>query len=122
MGVKKLGRDLRIYDLRRRGLTYRALKKRFGLKSRQHAHVICKKMDEWKRKIDDPNSLIILRGLPYNILKKVLDSNNPTLPDLRRWIESTPEWKKLLLRVDQCGQATVQKIEEFARDHGIRVD
>jgi|GEM_PF-6432890 len=122
MEMRNLARDLKILRLRDRGKSYQYLARRFGLGNRQRVQQICKRTAEWKRMSNNPELIVGLDGLAYNTLKRLFGVKNPTIHGLRSFIEGNSNWKKILLMADRCGPATVKKIEDFARENGIKVD
>jgi hypothetical protein len=90
---------------------------------------LCVNLRRQKQYDNNPGSLLSL-GINECTLKQIRLSGKAsdtivTLIDLQRFIETNPEWRTVIFTKKQMKdpeiQLELQELEEFARNHGIKV-
>ncbi len=86
-------------------------------------------MRRQEKEDEKPGSLRSL-GLSQGMIRRIRISTKAsekirTLIDLQRFIETNPEWRTIIYTKKQLkdpeNQKELQELEEFARNHGIRI-
>jgi hypothetical protein len=83
-----------------------------------------------QEKDDDKSGSLLSLGINKSTLKQIRLSTKAsdtfvTLIDLQRFIETNPDWRSVIFTKKQMEcpyiKEALQELEEFARNHGIRV-